>query len=152
MSRIKTNDASHSFDTVADTDLLSIPEVIRKDIESKGWVCRWLNNRRLIQNGGQDLRGYIAYRVPDNLRIEMKPGVYAEDYQVAPDGFFHRGDLILGVMPRAKRDAARQKIERETKLQLGQLTEKRLNTPGVSVDKVEVRRGSLPSTKDIIGD
>lgn len=98
---------------------LSIPEVIEKDIQSRGWVWRWGSKTKFDKMGGTDMRGYMAYRVPTELRVDPKPGTYAEDYQVSLDGLYHRGDMILLVMPRERREqnlrelADKNKINRE---------------------------------------
>lgn len=118
-------------------DGLGVPQVIKDDIEKRGWVYRWLSTAKTLKAGGTDARGYIPYRVPDELRIDLKPGVYAEDYQVASDGLLHRGDLVLGVQPRARRDARlaflkdRSKVDRTT---LESITDR---NPGLSVEEAK---------------
>lgn len=98
------------------TNPLAVPQVIQDDIKSHDWVYRWGSKTKFDKMGGTDMRGYIAYRIPDKLRVPLTPGVYAEDYATSVDGLFHRGDMILLVMPRTRREANMKAIAERNKI------------------------------------
>lgn len=146
----KSSDKFHKGSLVR-TRALSIPDVILKDIQSRGWEYRWLNAKRLTEAGGYDQRGFIAYRIPDSLRKPLAPGEYGEDYQMSIDGFYHRGDLILGVMPKIKADARRAAIEKQNQEEIDIRRRVKSTFRGVSVEAADRKVGSLqPNINDIL--
>jgi hypothetical protein len=136
---------------LAKSNLFTVPTPIMKDIEKRGWVHRWLNSTKLNQSGGYDERGYIAYRIPDELRTSLKPGEYGEDYQMSIDGFLRRGDMILGIIPKAKIDVRRAQANQRNKEEQDIRRRVGANHRGVFVEEAESVRGSLqPNINDIL--
>lgn len=127
---------------------LAVPQIIQDDIKSHGWVYRWGSKAKFDKQGGTDLRGYIAYRVPTKLRKPLEPGQYAEDYASTEDGLFHRGDLILLVMPAARRVAnmkaiaERNKVDKNTIRQ--QVEHNGLSLEEASFEQVIVKNTNNP--------
>jgi len=51
------------------TSIFDLPKAIADHIKSKNWVHRWGSKTKFDKFAGTDLRGYIAYRVPSELKV-----------------------------------------------------------------------------------
>lgn len=133
---------------------LDLPPEIEADLQKRGWAHRWLNSNNLTASGGHDSRGWMAYRIPDSLRVESKPGEYVEgsDFKQSIDGFYRRGDMILGVMPKARQQLLRQESQERTKRQENVTANVKARSRNVSVRESTKEKVAMPSRKDILED
>lgn len=120
----------------------ALPPEIEKDIQSHDWVYRWGSTAKLTMQNGADHRGYQAYRVPVALRKTAEAGVYVEDYQISPDGLFHRGDMTLMIMPRQRKEENLQDLERERKLDR-QAIRAAIEGRGLTVEEMKFERQAI---------
>lgn len=68
---------------------LTVPEDIKKDIEEKGQVFRWVDAKKMRENQGYHDKGWVAYKRP----ATMSSGLLGND----PDGLVIRGSMMLAV-------------------------------------------------------
>lgn len=71
---------------------LSIPEEILKDMQSKGYEPRWLDGKKLMENGGYHDKDWTVYQRPEGVSTGTLGFKVGND----PDRIVRRGSLILG--------------------------------------------------------
>lgn len=72
-------------------DPMSLDAELAKEIESKGFVGRFISVKQLERNGGRHNKGWRPYK-RDKISTELS-GIFGRD----PDNYVRRGDLILAV-------------------------------------------------------
>lgn len=69
---------------------LALDKNIVEEIEKKGLVYRFVSKKTLTDMGGHHPRGWVPYKPESN-------GTMGFLFGSSPDGYIHRGDLILAV-------------------------------------------------------
>ncbi len=75
----------------------NLPNDIKKDLEDKGLIGRWVNIKTLSNHGGYHPKGWAVYKRDQ----EKTPAnnIWGAD----PDGYVRRGaDLVLAVKPKSE--------------------------------------------------
>jgi hypothetical protein len=74
---------------------LALPADIRKIFVDNGWEPRWLDGKKLQEQGGYHDRDWIVFRRPKTDNSDGPAFKFGND----PDGIVRRGSLILGYKP-----------------------------------------------------
>jgi hypothetical protein len=94
-------------------DQLAIDPALKKEIETKGLVCRWINGIKYKANFGYDARRWQPYK----RELSGKTGAAENNFGYAdPEGFVRRGDMILAVRPAAIHNAYKERIASKNKV------------------------------------
>lgn len=95
---------------------LSVAPEIQKAITDKGLCYRWVDYRKLVDNGGAHERGWRAIKRSECGTLEGVPS-FGND----PEGYFRRGSMILAVRPKELNDKhvafLRQEANRSSNIQ-----------------------------------
>jgi len=67
-----------------------LDDALKAELKEKGLACRFLNAKKLEENGGRHQSGWLPYK-----RESKDPNVFGRD----PDGYIRNGQCILGVKP-----------------------------------------------------
>lgn len=105
MSRTK-NEAFHKG-VYGRRRLTEIPKIIDQYLKSKGLVGYWLDFNTVTKYAGSDTRGYKVFKITPELE-HLKKTVeesWEVDFSISSDGTVRRESMILGYMPKTRRDA-----------------------------------------------
>lgn len=90
-------------------DFFAIDPELKKEIEGKGMVYRWVNALKLKANYGYDKRQWQAYK-----RDSQPAGITSFS---DPEGYTRRGDLILAVQTKAVAGARKAQLDARNRSQ-----------------------------------
>jgi hypothetical protein len=93
-------------------DFFAIEPALKKEIEAKGLVYRWVNALKLKANYGYDKRQWSAYK-----RDGQATGISSFS---DPEGYTRRGDLILAVQSKGIANARKAQLDARNKSQSSQ--------------------------------
>lgn len=71
---------------------LALPDDLKKELEDKGLVPRFIDGKKLHENGGYHPKGWIPYK-RDSQKTDTLDFKFGND----PSGVLRRGSLILAV-------------------------------------------------------
>lgn len=112
----KQETSSDFLSSSNDPFMFDVDPVLKAKIEGEGFVVRWINRTKYIDNRG-DHRGWRPYQLPKE-KMESK-GTLDFQYGVDPDGYISRGDLVLAVRPVEIHQKNKRRIERKNAAQQG---------------------------------
>ena len=96
------NDRFDFIDPGFATDLFALDSSVKKELEDKGLVGRFVNVAEIEKMGGHHQKGWKVYK-RDNQAASSKDFLFGAD----PNGYIRRGDTVLAV--KTKEDAKRHK-------------------------------------------
>ena len=90
--------------------VFDVPAEIKKEIDEKGLEARWISAPLLGKNYGFHKSGWRPYK--SDLLMQS-----TQDYLTgqSPDGYLHRGTMILGVKPKEVCEMHRQVLKNRVK-------------------------------------
>lgn len=102
---------------------LEVSQSIADTLKAKGLTWRWVDYRKLVDNGGHHERGWAPIKAKECGMTETS--VFGGD----ADGYVRRGTLVLAVRPKAMSDKhrayLRQEADRYSKVQARHASELR---------------------------
>lgn len=106
-SALNSSVAETAFD---DSDNLAIDPALKREIDGKGLVHRWINSNTLKSNYGFDPRRWSPYKREGKASSGSESFGYTDT-----EGFIRRGDLILAVQSKEIATVRKNKVENRTK-------------------------------------
>lgn len=110
----KTENSDFTADDL-DFNPLKLDAELKKELEGKGLVGRFLNARQLSENYGYHKSGWTVYK----RDMAAKQGAGSFRFGADPEGHVRYRDLILGVKPIEEQARFRAKLAHRNKLQSG---------------------------------
>lgn len=89
-----------------------IPDVIKKELDSKGLEGRWLSAKSVYENGGYHKSGWQVYRREKCDIVDSAFKAHGD-----PDGLVRRGDTILGVKTKEMAEKHRAYLRQQAEAQ-----------------------------------
>lgn len=96
---------------------LKLPENFVATLKSYGFDVRFINNKKLIEDGGYHKRGWKPFKSQDFSEISEELKVNQFLYGKNPDGTILRGDALLAVRPLTMSERHREVIDERTRRQ-----------------------------------
>lgn len=117
--------ASYRDGTTLNGSVLDVDPVLKSYLDSKGFVCRWINASKYKAAGGFDKNGWRALRmesIPEKIRDAV-----GLTFGTSSDGFLTRNDLVLGIRTVEKNEQHKQILKNKADLANGdaKFTEKK---------------------------
>lgn len=95
---------------------LSIPGKMQAYLTKHNLGCKWLSTHHLKKNGGRHKRGWVPFKLPE----ELKDLASNNPYSGTNSEFFEVGDLVLGTKPLTNSNVSvenhRRYLRQETRL------------------------------------
>ena len=103
---------------------LKIPEDLQKELNDKNLTPKWVAAKVVYENGGYHPKGWVPYKRATTTQSMTEFGLGRD-----PEGVVRRGDLLLGVKPKA-----------EAEKHKAYLTQKANRAAGINEEKAEEMR------------